>query len=294
MPAPGRDEVPALTAGVSPGDRLGFTLFLATLIHALLIFGLGFSSPLPHPAHVMEVTLALHRSDHSNPDADYLAQANQQGSGELDHAQVQESPEQSAFHEARIQETAQQDEQQNTRQQIDHRVTTRGHSRRVPKDTQQKQQDAHIGLQSMNSDAQSQEIATLEARLAAKRQAYAKRPRVRSVSSVSTRYDRDAAYVDAFRRKIEMVGNENYPPEARERHLHGSVRLLVAIDAGGHVKRIDVLKRSGSGILDAAAQRSVWLAQPFQVFPEAIRRDTDILQIIRTWKYDDQLQSTGE
>ena len=292
MPVPELEARPAMAPAVSTGDRLGFTIFLATLIHALLIFGIGFSSPLPHPAHVMEVTLALHRSDPSNPDADFLAQANQQGSGELDHAQVQESPEQSAFHEARIQETAQQEEQQNSRPQTDQRITTQGHSRAVPNDAQQ--QDARIGLQSMNSDAQSQEIATLEARLAAKRQAYAKRPRVRSVSSVSTRYDRDAAYVDAFRRKIELVGNEHYPPEARARHLQGSVRLLVAIDAWGHVKRIDMLKHSGSGILDAAAQRSVWLAQPFQAFPEVIRRDTDILQIIRTWKYDDQLQSTGE
>ncbi len=138
---------------------------------------------------------------------------------------------------------------------------------------------------------QSDEISSLEARLAARKQAYAKRPRVRAVSSVSTRYDRDAAYVDAFRARVEEIGNKNYPASARQKMIFGNVRLMVWIDVTGHVKKIDVLKSSGHQILDDAARQSVRLAEPFQPFPAAIRQDTDILQIIRTWKFSDRLSS---
>jgi periplasmic protein TonB len=44
-------------------------------------------------------------------------------------------------------------------------------------------------------------------------------------------------------------------------------------------------------VLDEAARQSVRLAEPFQPFPASIRQDTDILQVIRTWKFADRLSS---
>jgi protein TonB len=66
---------------------------------------------------------------------------------------------------------------------------------------------------------------------------------------------------------------------------------MVSILANGTVKEIVVLKSSGYAILDEAARQSVRLAEPFQPFPAAIRQDTDILQIIRTWKFADHFSS---
>ncbi len=275
-------------------DRLVVAIFLATLIHAIMIFGVRFRFPHAHASHVMEVTLATHRSLRPNPKADFLAQATQEGSGQLKEARVIQSPEQSPFHDAKIQETTPMQQQHEQTEDQEQRVTTRGASRKVSDLLARRQTQEVAGIKDQNSETQTQEIASLEARLAAHRQAYARMPRVSTVSSVSTRYDLDAAYIDAFRRKIELVGNEYYPAQARLLHLSGSVRLMVTLDVDGRVVQIETLKRSGSAILDAAAERSVWAAQPFQPFPAALRKKSDILRIIRTWKYDDRLISTTE
>lgn len=278
---------PAITSG----DRLTFTLFVALVVHAVLLFGITFAAPHIELPHVMEVTLAQHRSDKDNPDADYLSNANQQGSGTLDEARLLTSPHQSPFKDSRIHQI-QPEQQQRAAQQVDQVqrqvITTTAHSN-FSHDNRHLQDLQDEALQSQDSKlataAQSDEISSLEARLQAKENAYAKRPKVRTVSSVASRFDRDAVYIDAFRTKVEQIGNKNYPELARAKHLNGYVRLLVAILPNGSVKDVQLLKSSGYPLLDEAAKRSVFMAAPFAPFPAEIRRDTDILQIIRTWRF---------
>jgi protein TonB len=247
--------------------------------------------------HVLEVTLAQHRSDIADKNADYLGNANQKGSGTLDRAALVTSPHQSRFHSDRINEIQPEERraiQEATEAENRHVITTTAKAARYHDNSKsaQKQQEEAIAQQAQVATAwQSDEVSSLEARLMARKQAYAKRPRVRTVSTVSTRYDRDAAYVDAFRSRVEEVGNKNYPAKAREKKISGNVRLMVSILANGTVKEIVVLKSSGYAILDEAARQSVRLAEPFQPFPAAIRQDTDILQIIRTWKFADHFSS---
>lgn len=284
-------------AAVSSSDRLSFTLFVAAVFHAILIFGVVFTAPKIQMPHVMEVTLAQHRSQDADKDADFLGNANQRGSGTLDRARLVTSPHQSRFHDDRINEI-QPEERLSARQASEAEsrrvITTTGRSSRSHDNSRssRKQQEQAEAQQAQLAMAwQSDEIASLEARLAAKKDAFAKRPRVRTVSTVSTKYDRDAAYVDAFRSRVEEIGNKNYPALAREKKISGNVRLMVSILANGQVKEIVVLKSSGFPVLDEAARQSVRLAVPFQPFPAAIRKDTDILQIIRTWKFSDRLTS---
>ena len=61
---------------------------------------------------------------------------------------------------------------------------------------------------------------------------------------------------------------------------------MVAIDKQGKLVDIQVLKSSGKKILDDAALRSVKNAAPFDPFPPEIKRDTDILEIVRTWRFE--------
>lgn len=284
-------------AVVSTSDRLSFTVFVAVVLHVILAFGIVFTVPEVHLPHVMEVTLAQHRSRDADKNADFLGDANQRGSGTQDNAALITSPHQSRFHADTINEIQPEEQRVITRSSSTaHKqvIVTTAPSRlrrdnRKAQQLRQEQSEAREGLLAMAR--QSEEISSLEARLAAKKQAYAKRPRVRAVSTVATKYDRDAAYVDAFRGRVEEIGNKNYPALARQKKIYGNVRLMVWIDATGHVKKIDVLKSSGRQILDDAARQSVRLAEPFQPFPAAIRKDTDILQIIRTWKFADRLSS---
>ena len=73
----------------------------------------------------------------------------------------------------------------------------------------------------------------------------------------------------------------------------GAASLRFYRDALG-LPEIEVLKSSGYRILDEAAIRSVKLAAPFAPFPPEMRRITDILEIIRTWKYDEKMAVSSE
>jgi protein TonB len=70
--------------------------------------------------------------------------------------------------------------------------------------------------------------------------------------------------------------------------------LDVALTADGNVHQITLLRSSGSAVLDEAAVRIVELAAPFAPFPAAIKEETEILHIVRTWRFgqDSRLSST--
>ena len=125
----------------------------------------------------------------------------------------------------------------------------------------------------------------MEAKLDQQRQLFANRPRVKRITSLSTAASADAFYLNSWRRKIENIGNLNYPEEARKRKLYGSLRLLVAIEPDGSLRQVELLESSGHKMLDDAAVRIVRQAAPFAPFPDELRATTDLLEIIRTWQF---------
>jgi protein TonB len=128
------------------------------------------------------------------------------------------------------------------------------------------------------------EIASLEAELADEQQAYAKRPKIHRLSAASTMRDKGAWYKEDWRKKIERIGNLNYPEEARRQQIYGSLRMMVSINRDGSLYEVLVLESSGQPLLDQAAQRIVRLAAPFAPFTGDLA-DIDRLEIIRTWKF---------
>jgi protein TonB len=128
------------------------------------------------------------------------------------------------------------------------------------------------------------EMANLAARIQEQSSAYASRTRRRAVSTATTEYIY-ATYMEAWRRKVERIGNLNYPSEARELGLFGNLILHVAVRSDGSLEGIRVVRSSGHEVLDQAAIRIVQLAAPFAPFPPNIKRETDVLDITRTWQF---------
>jgi len=128
------------------------------------------------------------------------------------------------------------------------------------------------------------EVAELTARIRHGSAAAANRPRRKAIGA-GTREYLYANYLEAWCRKVERVGNLNYPREAKRRKLYGNLTLQVGLRADGSIERVRVLRSSGFELLDAAAVRIVELAAPFSPFPPAIRAETDILDITRTWQF---------
>src|SRR5690606_37145756 len=88
---------------VRPADRLGFTLFVATLAHLALLLGVSFGMPDPAQlSKTLEVTLASFKSDEKPRQADYLAQHDQQGSGSLEHSAVPTTTEKAIFQDNQL------------------------------------------------------------------------------------------------------------------------------------------------------------------------------------------------
>ncbi len=128
------------------------------------------------------------------------------------------------------------------------------------------------------------EIAALNARINARHAEGSGRERRKAISTHTKEY-RYAAYMEAWRRKVEQIGNLNYPPEARERALFGSLILHVAVRADGSLEGVRVVRSSGHEVLDEAAVKIVRLAAPFAPFPDDIKAETDVLDITRVWQF---------
>mgnify|MGYP005821145525 FL=1 len=130
-------------------------------------------------------------------------------------------------------------------------------------------------------------MARLEAQIAKQQDEYQKRPKRKFIGARTQEY-RFATYVEAWRQKVERVGNLNYPEAAKEQKIYGQLRMTVSIKADGTLEKIEINQSSGHKILDDAARRIVELAAPYAPFPEDIRKDTDILSITRTWTFTRQ------
>ncbi len=284
---------------VTSNDRLLFALFVALMLHAMVVLGITFEAePAPTFASTMEVTLAGYKQDKAPEKADFLAQENQQGSGTQEEAVLQTTDVEAVFHANHINETELQEQQATAPQK-----TTTGQSETVTtiadsdfavnKETEKTAAEDLPDGQRQSLLKRSLEIASLQAKLDTMRQSYAKMPRVQRLTAASTMKASDAYYVNGWRRKVEQIGDINYPREAENCYQDCSLRLLVAINADGSLHEVVILEPSGRKVLDDAAVRIVKLAAPFAPFTQEMRNEMDRLEIIRTWQFKGNRYRSG-
>jgi len=135
--------------------------------------------------------------------------------------------------------------------------------------------------------AASLEIDRLEAQIAKQQEEYQKRPKRRFLGARAKAAD-DALYLEAWRQKVERIGNMNYPSAARNQKLYGRLQLTVSIRSDGSIEGIAIDKSSGSKVLDNAAINIVKLAAPYSKFSAKMKKTTDILGITRTWTFTNE------
>lgn len=280
------------THRVSSADRFGLTLFIAIALHLLLILGVGFELELFKPRELpqsLEIILVHSKSETPPDEADYLAQVNQRGGGEVQEKLRPSSPE-AALHARDEQGDAPENrpmsapppapsEPQTTVLSTELRTSTRIEQRETP--PEQPSIPAPTAAELMQ---RSREIARLAAEIQQRQQAYAQMPRERSISA-NTRESIYAAYQDSWRQKVERIGNLNYPDEARRQGLSGALLLKVSIRPDGSLVNVEVLRSSGQRALDEGAMRIVRMAAPYAPFPADMRREIDVLHITRVWQF---------
>ena len=288
----------ALESGPQP-DRLPPMLFLAALVHGILIIGVTFNAVIGDAfseAISLEVTIVADPEQNvlEPDDADYLAQASQEGSGNTEEqarpgARVEsvvpiknpgdengDSLDQSTF----LDEAADQVLTSRTEQDLD--VMDKPREDPTPDESTAIAMEAGVETtlplpQEDRVDAAIHDASPREL-----------------ITSVDTRESKIAPYLDRWKRKIENVGVQYFPEQALIEGITGSPTLEVIIGASGQLQEAIVRQTSGSRVLDQAALEILRRAAPFDPFPEAVRLDYDTLRFAYKWQFSHtNIQSTA-
>ena len=270
-------------------DRFAVFLVLATALHALVVFGVGFGislTPPPRLADTLDVVLVQWRSESDPEEADYLAQASQKGGGDTTEPTRPSETVSGPLPGPQDGTDAQQAREQVPQVAIEQRELLAAESMsesalrsNLAEQPEKPTPDAAELVR------QSMEMASLQPELSNETRWKSKLPR-REFISANTREYEFASYMSAWVSKVERVGNLNYPSELRARKLHGDLVLTVGIRQNGTVETIDVRRSSGIPEIDQAAVRIVRLAAPYAPLPDNIADRVDILHITRTWRFE--------
>ncbi len=292
-------ETRALNPALTSADRLSFTFCLALLFHALVVLGIVFApQDKAGPRYeFMEITL-VQQSSEPPEEAEALAQANLRGGGEAAAASTPAPPPQplpqQPVEQAEAREaaeaplptppppTAAPEPVPNTVEQLAVAAEAAVPALQEPRAEPRPERPSASELV-----ADSLKLAALSTEAERRMETSANNPK-RTFISANTHEYKYAAYMEAWRAKVERVGNLNYPEEARKHKISGQLVLDVALNPDGKINQITIRRSSGHKVLDEAAIRIVELAAPFAPFPDDIRKETDVLHINRTWQFIDQ------
>ena len=272
-------------------ERFRFMIFLSACAHALLVLGVGFTYLTnANDESSIEVILAQYHSQIQPDDADFIAQENQTGSGSQDETTVPSSPFMSDLNDVDINEVRPAHEAQVLNETPEQPNLTALYSINAEQAVaQQRDMPEQEEKQALSKQSSSEEIslaiASLRAQLDLQQQAFARQPRKYTLSSASARKSHEASYLDSWRRRVEAVGNINYPIKARQQQVYGNVRMLISLNASGQISETRIIQSSGESLLDQAAVDIVNLAAPFEPFPEELKAEADILEIVRTFRF---------
>lgn len=318
-------------------DRLIFTLLFSIIIHLVLVLGVTFgvtSPPTNQPLANLEITLVKQQTELEPEEADFLAQANNEGGGETDEKSPEPTPdapipeaveatvaeitpppqeiipdpipapepipvpepavveviEPEVIEVAKVEppKEAAKPAEIITQKQAERKVEKIENIKEQPEEVVEIQQPVKPKLSARDLIFQAKnEITRLEKKLDESTKALSKRPKKRRLSSRTKEYAA-AAYHEAWRRKVERIGNLNYPQEAKRQRINGSLMLSVDINPDGSVPPdgIVISRSSGHKVLDDAAVKIVRLAAPYSAIPENVLQGYDMITIIRTWKFE--------
>jgi protein TonB len=268
-------------------DHLMIAVFLAALLHGLLILGIRFAAPprSDDPLPTLEVLLVpAGENEEANLDAAYMAERNQSGSGTTRDRVRASLPEPTPS-------------APNAGDQQGEAPEPLAGSRDAGSSTAiaARALDATRGPSGDDAIRAQRSQAPLEVRpvpqvaLGAVASSEDLLLRGRSIATdellADTRESQIAQYLDGWKRRVEKVGTLNFPNEARRRSLSGNPVLEVAIGASGQLQEVLVRRTSGYSELDHAAMNIVRLASPFDPFPPALRERYPVLRFAYEWQF---------
>ncbi|MGA7965882.1 MAG: TonB family protein [Gammaproteobacteria bacterium] len=281
-------------------ERLITALIFALLAHGIILLGVGFVSLVPRPAHNRTVAITLVRDTRIVPpprDVDYLAQTNQRGPGNTRRHETSEpalgtgepfpQPDMNLAAAFRASSSAlQRLFQADTPHPMPARHSVIGSttgqrlaaSEPAPRAGDRPPLLARLVPPSRAQDADSHSPTITLPRLHGAHSRH-------NADTTNTRASVFAPYLEAWRERIEIVGNRHYSSLVPAYIKKGHLTLSVTLNADGSIHSIRFLQRSRYPELDAAALKIIRLAAPFPPLPPAVRRHTDRLTFPYKWSF---------
>ena len=266
-------------------DPLTVGVFASLLLHALLL-ALKFAPPVPvrfAPTDSQIEIVLLNAQTEARPvKPEVLAQVDMEGGGDHDKGRAK-SP---LPADVRMADGLDLREQRRRVQELEEQqrrllaVAGERPTVSVPREATQSRAREAGGADAQDADSA---IARLQAQIDRQISDYNKRPRrlTYGINAVGVSY---ARYVEEWATKIERIGTERYPPEARGK-IYDSMIITVEIDKHGNVVDVIINKKSRHEVLNRAVRSIVYAGAPYERFPAEMAREGDILQIVRTWNF---------
>lgn len=272
---------------IGEAERLRATTVLSVLLHAMVIFGIAFTLEDAAPlAPTLDVIQTRTQTPLTPAQADFLAQANNQGGGEHDLATRPSAPQAGPLplpEDGLAPRPLHAQSPTPSPPQETRVVASPSGQTALPQPKPQAEiEPTHrpTGRERIDRDI---EMARLAAEIQLRSQQYAKRP-TRKFVSASTKEYVWAQYLRGWVDRVERVGNLNYPDEARRRRIGGLVVISVGVRRDGSVESTRIIRSSHIPMLDEAALRIVKLSAPFAPLPET-KENPDVLHVTRTWQF---------
>lgn len=281
-----------LREGAAPSrDRLTTTVFMAALVHGVIIVGVTFGSVKNDSAGAPGLEVLIVSEDvpeaKTNDKATYLAQRTQLGTGNsFDRADVR-APRASAEHAARNGRTdgttLTEDAGALLATADDRALTTTSPQPEIlyfaPPSSLVEMTEVPVQTDG-NSDQDKLGVDDLE------EQKVAGPRRDELWVTPDTREAVIAPYLVSWRTKIERLGTMNFPRAAWRAPGTRNPDVEVAINSDGTLKSATIRRSSGSAKLDQAVIDILKLASPFDPFPRDLAERTRMLRFTYGYQFD--------
>ncbi|NOQ93349.1 MAG: TonB family protein [Methylophaga sp.] len=275
---------------ITATDRLIFTLLFSAILHLSIVLGVGFgvtAPPTNSPLVNLEITLVKQQTEEAPEQADFFAQANNEGGGETDTKSPEPSPEsslpveednasptkpsiieptptippspeveiavpQEVVEEVKPVEKIKEESKPQTRP--DKIITQEKADRIVPQAPEEPKQQ-----QSEPTTATKPKISARDLKIPTQDEIALLEKQFDAVTralskrpkkrkiSAATKEYAAAAYMKSWEMKVERIGNFNYPQEAKKKNINGTLMLSVDINPDGSVPPDGIIVSRSSG-----------------------------------------------
>jgi periplasmic protein TonB len=277
------------TNEVTNNDRMLVALFVAAIVHIIIVLGIRFTEPEPpiQNSRSIDVVLVSTPAKKAPKQAKFLAQDNQIGAGET--FQKPEPPAKRIVSQGnsprkQADKTEQEEAEPKAKQKL---ITQIKAEKKIITEKHNETTEDKVKRPKLTAESLQQQIAQYGNEVRLKAQS-SDQNKIKFANSVSAHKYVAAQYVKDWESKVERTGNMNYPAIAAKKNFSGTLTMDVAIKADGSIYSMRISRSSGYPALDEAAKRIVKMSAPFPALPSDLLKELNVLVITRKWKFSDE------